>query len=228
MVRIAVAFVALCLFFGCIPCIQGPSLYVRGEVVTTLDSSGTFIQTPGRRQQNLERVVLCSDRDTGYAWTDKAFVLEVPDAIDLGAKSLKVIKLETVSTGSYSTPDFMITLEDACTPYIVLKDKCQIVNWYNPYSIPRVHIKGGMLEQIVATPILFSDEFVVGYEIRLGDTKISNCNSPQLSRWQAVNQGAGSSAKPSQSKSKKLQSTTREMPETIAIINASPQRQRQR
>jgi len=228
MVRIAVAFVALCLFYGCTPCIQGPSLYVRGEVVTTLDSSGTFIQPPGRAKQNLDRVALRSDRDTGYAWADKAFVLEVPNVIDLGAKSLKVTKLETVSTGSYSTPDFMITLEDACTPYIVLKDKCQIVNWYNPYSIPRVHIKDGMLEQIVATPILSSDEYVVGYEIRLGDTKISDCNSPQLPRWQAAYQGAGNSAKPRQNKRNVLKSTTRESPEPIAIINASPPRQRQR
>lgn len=176
---------------GCSTCLPGVSLYVRGSMVTIIDSSGAFAGVDAATASDsasLDIVTLRSEADTGFVRANVPFVLNVPDVLDLGKLSLRVDRRLLPAPGNDAQAgsdqdEFIITLVDACLPSIVLREKCEIVNWYNPFRLPNIEVRSGFLDQVIATPIITADDYIAGYEIRLGDQGVSNCTSPAYASW---------------------------------------------
>lgn len=172
------------LLSSCSTCVKGPSAYIRGEMIAELNDEGAFV-AKSVSAAGLPRYTLRRNDDTVRVYSGSTFVLDIPDVLDLGKRSIKVDKIETVRAGNADKNYFAITLVDACTPVVHLRDKCHIVNWYNPYRLPQIDVANGHLDQIVATPIVSGDDYIIGYEIRLGDISVSDCKSPAYKSWKA-------------------------------------------
>lgn len=174
---------------SCKTCIPGVSLYVRGSMTTVVDSSGAFaaveVVTAGDTM-DLPTITLRGEKDTGIVRVNDPFILNVPDVIDLGKLSIRVDRRYDGT--------FAVTLGDACLPRIVLREKCEIINWYNPYRLPNIEVGTGNLDQVIATPIITGQDYIAGYEIRLGDQGVSDCTSPAYAAWLKRYRGAADKA----------------------------------
>ncbi len=181
---------------SCSTCVDGPALYVRGEVDAMLDENGTFVKYTGKKRPTRE-LQLPSSSDTLPVASFEPFRLRIPETLDLGTRSLKIESVNDVQTGLKDKGDrlFRISLVDACQPVIELNDSCQTINWYNPFRLPQIFVKNGRMEQVIATPLIVNKS-MVGYEIRLGDKQVCGCPSKALGPWKAYYQGKVHTLKP--------------------------------
>lgn len=187
---------------ACSTCDPVASLYVGGNATMLVNKEGVL----ERSTKPTAKYFLKAPGDTFLVEQGRAFELSMPDPIDLSAYALVVSKKDTVAAG----PEYYkVALLKSCMPYIEMSDKCQVVNWYNPYRLPEVRIKNTN-HQLVTTPLLSDSNEVIGYEVRLGTTDADSCRSLALDRFSE--------------RRKSLSKTNKKDPVVLKVIRSRPRK----
>lgn len=156
-------------------CTTRGDLFVSGTVTATI-VDGQFKPSSNTPKQAF---FLKTIGDTFRIADRMPFKLSVADNINLGTTTIRVDSLDNVTAGSRRTV-YRGTLVETCNARVRLDTKCQRVKWYNPYTLPEVSVSESYPHQVVITPIVSSRCKRIGYEIRLGDTRVDGCESPAL------------------------------------------------
>lgn len=166
-------FIAALTFSGC--CTSRGDLFVSGSIVASI-VDGQF------RPSNASAATAFYLKAAGdtFRVADRAvFRLTIADNVNLGATTIRVDSLNDVTAGSRRVM-YRGTLVETCNARVNLDTKCQRVRWYNPYTLPEVTVSEDYPHQVVITPIVSANCKRIGYEIRLGDTRVDGCESPAL------------------------------------------------
>lgn len=161
---------------SCSTCEPGPALYARGSVAIQVNSSGALESA----KQTTNMRSLSRPGESFPIQQGVPFLLTIPKIVDLGTYSLVVSEFDSATRGEKW---FRVSLRESCRPYIIMDKQCKIVNWYNPYRLPEVRVQASD-DQLIVTPLLDRSSSIIGYEIRLGDSKI--CESPALDALRAA------------------------------------------
>jgi hypothetical protein len=203
------AIVAASVLQSCATCEPESSLYVRDTLTVEVNKDGVLQEA----SKGTARYALRYPGDSFTIEQGRPFILEIPDAIDLSSYALAVSKIETVVAG----PEYYrVSLRESCTPYIELSKRCQVVNWYNPYRLPEIRVRNND-HQVVTTPLLSSNNEVIGFEVRLG-TKGEGCPSQALQRFEDYRDSLKASGKKESSYLRSIGPSTRKEPRPLSVL----------
>lgn len=194
---------------ACSTCDPVASLYVGGNATMLVNKEGAL----ERSTKPTAKYFLKAPGDTFLVEQGRAFELSMPDPIDLSAYALVISKIDSVVAGGEY---YKVALLKSCMPYIEMSEKCQVVNWYNPYRLPEVRIKNTNY-QLVTTPLLSDSNEVIGYEVRLG-AREDGCQSVALERFSEKRKGLSKSNKKDPVVIKVIPSRPRKDPAKLAEL----------
>ena len=161
------------ILIGCSTCLPVPPLYVQGQAAVQVTKNGTLVR--GKTSEADSMIVFEKVGQSAVVYSDESFTLSIPNTIDMALYALQIKESDAVTAGQKA---FELTLVESCMPTLTIDKHCKIVNWYNPYRIPEIRVNNPETEQLVLTPLISDDNTIVGYEVRLGDSKV--CDSPAL------------------------------------------------
>ncbi len=180
---------------GCNTCSPVPPLFVQGETTARIGENGVLLRDRGGRPSRT--IVLERPGSAQCIEQDEPFILSMPSVIDMAQYAIEISECDTVTAGA---PIYRLQLVESCMPVLSLNKKCKTINWYNPYRIPEIRVNNNELLQVILTPLLGDDLTTLGYEVRMGDSKV--CDSPALERLKKY-RGQSVTAKRMQSNTKK-------------------------
>jgi hypothetical protein len=197
------------LIHGCSTCDPVASLYVEGIDTVSVNAEGVLEQA----KKVTAKYSLKAPGESFIVEQGRTFELSVPNPIDLSSHALVVSKIDTVVPGGQY---YRVALRESCAPYIEMSEKCQVVNWYNPYRLPEVRMRNTS-HQLVTTPLLGKTNEVIGYEVRLGTIE-DDCQSVALKRFSEVRESLKKQNKKETVIFKAIRSTPRKSPAQLAEL----------
>jgi hypothetical protein len=208
------AIVAASILQSCATCELESSLYVRDTLTVEVNKDGVLQES----SKGTARYALRYPGDSFTIEQGRPFILEIPDAIDLGSYALAVSKINPVVAG---VEKYRVGLLESCRPYIEVSKQCQVVNWYNPYRLPEIRVRNSD-HQVVTTPLLSSNNEVIGFEVRLG-TEGEGCASQALKRFEYYRDSVKASGRKESSYLRSIRPSTRKEPRPLsALLVAKP------